>query len=387
MSIIFKIAPLFLFLISCKGGKATSEFIDKDSSYKIVVFGNGIALNNFSNQLTISSITSLETTKESIFAEPSKVLVNKNNFYIYDLSLQQILSFNHEGKFLGKLDKKGKGPEEYLDLRDFQIIDNKLISILTYDKVMYYDLGFKYIDSYRIGINENQPYYLNPTQFYETGDLIYLWNGAMGFQRNKDKMPYFMYSVENRKILNGYFPFTHLEIGKNRFSDYNNKVLITPPFGCDTIYSIDNQKLKIAFKVDFGKYNLPIDLIKETSIEESRKVIANMTYNTDYCLNISNIIETNNYLYFQFSQRGKIMQGLFSKSTGKCVTGSLHPFTKIMCAENDLLIAIVDPILLDYSIKNIDKSNVSQELKSAFMIMSFSIHDNPIAIKYSLKPF
>lgn len=387
MSTIFKIAPLFLFLISCKGSKATSEFVDKNSSYKIVVFENGRSLNNFSNQLEISSTTSFETTNESVFAEPTKVLISKHNFYLYDRSLQQILSFDLNGKFLGKLDKKGKGPEEYLDLRDFQIITDKRISILTYDKVMYYDLGFKYVDSYRIGINENPLYYLNPTQFYETNDMIYLWNGAMGFERNKDKMPYLMYSVKNRKILNGYFPFTQMEIGKNRYTDYNNRVLITPPVGCDTIYSIDNQKLKIAFKVDFGKYNLPIDLLKGTTMEEGRKVIANMMYNTDYCLEISNIVETNKYLYFQFSQKGNVMQGLFSKSTGKCVTGLLHPFTKIVCAENDLLIAMVDPILLDYCIKNIDKNNVSQELKSAFLKMSFNIHDNPIAIKYSLKPF
>lgn len=363
-----------LFLVTCKVEKSSED----NSYFRISVPEN--SLNDFSNKITFNSFTTLETNSESVFKDPTKVLVYNHILFIYDRALQKILLFDTDGKFLGKLDRKGQGPNEYPDLRDFQITSDTLIAILTYDKVMYYDFNFQLVDIYKIGIKNDQNYYLNPTQFYQINDTYYLWNGTIGIDNHKERMPFLMYSGSNGKIQKGYFPLVHRLIDYFRYSAFNNRVLIPPTIGNDTIYSIGNDKLDIAFKVDFGKRSLPNGYIK--TYEDMQKLS-----NSDYCSNISNIIETKEYLYFEFTLRNIRMQGLFSKASGKCVTGLLKPFTRMVCADDGFLIAISDPVpLLDY-IKNIDKSDISLELKNVFRTKSINPLDNPEKIKYSIKPF
>ena len=373
-SLKFLFTGFCLFLLTCNVDKSPSE----NSYLKIIVPENN--LNDFSNQLTFKSITKLETKPESIFRDPTKVLVNNHILFVYDRSLQKILLFDKNGIFVGKLDQKGRGPNEYIDLRDFQITSDKLIAILTYDKVMYYDFNFHLVNIYKIGIKNDQNYYLNPTHFYQINDTYYLWNGTIGIDYNKEKMPFLMYSGRNGKIINGYFPLAHKLIGSNRFSAFNNRVLITPTIHNDTIYSIDNGKLEIAFKIDFGKYNLPKGYINV--YEDMQKL-----FSSDYCTNISNLMETKEYLYFEYVQRKRMMQGLFSKTTGKCVTGILTPFTKMICVDDDSMIEIVDQILLEDCVRSIDKFNISPEIKEVFRKMSFNVDDNPLKIEYSIKPF
>ena len=85
----------------------------------------------------------LETNDSVIIGKIDKAILYKDRIYIATLySTQAVYIFNLQGKFLHKINNIGRGPEEYLQLSDIFIDQNKqtlnLLSridakLLTYD--------------------------------------------------------------------------------------------------------------------------------------------------------------------------------------------------------------------------------------------------------------
>jgi hypothetical protein len=73
----------------------------------------------------------LETTDSSLIGGVvGKIITTDNSIYIENINV--ILCFNIDGKFLFKLDKQGRGPEEYTYISDFDVSsENKILTILT----------------------------------------------------------------------------------------------------------------------------------------------------------------------------------------------------------------------------------------------------------------
>lgn len=77
----------------------------------------------------------LQTTDSSLLGDVVLKIVNIDN-RIYILNSvedeDEILCFNTDGKFSYKINKTGRGPEEYLSITDFDIsYDNTLLTILS----------------------------------------------------------------------------------------------------------------------------------------------------------------------------------------------------------------------------------------------------------------
>lgn len=373
-------------LFGCTRTKISSGQIDEKNIVQINVTDQEINLNEFSSQLSIHSLIHLETTRESVFGEPTKVRIVDSILYVFCHSLQDVLMFSPRGRFLHKLDRKGKGPHEYLDLRDFQVYKDQVIAVLTYNKIMYYDSKLKHASTYNLGIKNNSKIYLNPTQFHEENKFYYLWNGTVAWENTRDRLAYLMYTSKNEQILKGYFPVTGKVISNIKFSESEKSVLINPTFGSNLVYRINNDKLDALYRIDFGKRNPPEKILKEIGANNNQQLIIDLK-NSNYCLNIGNVLETTNYLYFQFSQYGIIKQGLYSKRTRSCKIGKLNPITKIECIDGDLLVALVQPIYLRDIIKNLDNMNLNLEIKELFSNLDFNNDENPIVVKYIIDPF
>ena len=76
----------------------------------------------------------LQTTKSSLIGPIILKIININNrIFILNSGFQgEILCFDLNGKFLFKLQKKGRGPEEYIYITDFDVSsDNKFLTILS----------------------------------------------------------------------------------------------------------------------------------------------------------------------------------------------------------------------------------------------------------------
>ena len=82
----------------------------------------------------------LEDTAASFTKEPSQVVVDDGRIYIRDMYTHKIIVFAADGTFLFALDKRGRGPQDYLEIKSFAIDDTSIYCIDNYkNKLMVYD--------------------------------------------------------------------------------------------------------------------------------------------------------------------------------------------------------------------------------------------------------
>lgn len=84
-------------------------------------------------------VVQLETNDESLLADVTRLEVIKNKIYIYDRKQSAVFVFSLSGKYLGKVDRMGRGPKEYPLVCDF-CVDGEWIGILNFDRLLFYHL-------------------------------------------------------------------------------------------------------------------------------------------------------------------------------------------------------------------------------------------------------
>jgi hypothetical protein len=87
----------------------------------------------------------LETNKECLISKINNIIYYKDCFYVVNYSV--LLKFNSQGKFICQIGKKGKGPKEYLQLRDVSI-QSDTIYINGRNKILVFNLDGKYISEF-----------------------------------------------------------------------------------------------------------------------------------------------------------------------------------------------------------------------------------------------
>lgn len=92
-------------------------------------------------------IVELEVSDESLLGEIRQLEVSSNDIWVTSYKDELIYRFNHEGKFLNKVGKKGQGAGEYVNLWNFAVDDeNKQIYVLTASMgVFLYDYAGNFI--------------------------------------------------------------------------------------------------------------------------------------------------------------------------------------------------------------------------------------------------
>lgn len=79
----------------------------------------------------VFEIFALETMDSCLVGGICRTIYTNDLYYILDNN-SVIFIFNPQGKFVSKLDKKGRGPDEYVNIRDFTVIGE---NIWIYDQI------------------------------------------------------------------------------------------------------------------------------------------------------------------------------------------------------------------------------------------------------------
>lgn len=113
----------------------------------------------------------LETKEECLITQIDKLIRHQSNYYILDKNQNIIFHYDKNGRYLGKLDRRGQGPEEYYDLIDFQIEGDKLYAMpFSKAEIKIYQLpDFSY--SGKISLSDTY------TSFLIDKEYIYLFTG------------------------------------------------------------------------------------------------------------------------------------------------------------------------------------------------------------------
>lgn len=288
----------------------------------------------------------LQTSESSLMREFIPKIVNKNK-RIYIQNRDEILSFDMNGKFLFKLNKSGRGPEEYTNIEDFDVSsDNKILTILSSlnHKLIAYaisDIGFTFQRS--ITLKDPSPYL---ESMVPKTDNVFLaippWRGTeptlsllintygdtIHFKPNCYKFK--MARKANSWVLNDMLVYSvgNVVCFKERFSD--------------TVLYVDHKDNFFKPQMIFNSHGT---LCTPEMRGGSEKVADNTTY-------VPYILETSRYIFYWYF-KGEPLNGiLFDKSTK----------TKLkLDIQNDLKVTVTDDLRggPDFNIEYINKNYCS----------------------------
>lgn len=218
-----------------------------------------------SNQVLFMSINSIEIKNSIIFVSTGSTLA----------------LYNLDGGFIGEINKAGRGPNEYIKLRDFTVdSENKLLYILDYSKVICYDYEGNFKNKFSVGhltygdiLFQDNKLYLFGTLGPAADDMC-LWSifdiTGNELTSKMDNLEYDPYSVEP---MNGYYK-------------YNNNICYWSVV-YDTVFSIIEQGYEPRYLYKDGSYRplrttprealAPIDLM-----ETDRYIISQFFYQYNY---------------------------------------------------------------------------------------------------------
>ena len=117
----FNLIIVCLSLFSC-----TSEF--SKGKYVIDTIHPVITLDRYEKEFDLQdfieniSYCKLETSPESLLGNIDKMMVDSSSLFIFDrYTCNALYRFSRSGKFITKFGKQGRGPEEYIEIYDFDV--------------------------------------------------------------------------------------------------------------------------------------------------------------------------------------------------------------------------------------------------------------------------
>lgn len=272
------------------------------------VYSNTISELNTSDLIKDIRFIPLETTPDNLIGSISKIIKNKDRYYILDARIgKKILVFKTNGKYLFSFGKMGKGPEEFTKLVDISI-DSKNDVIYLLDngrKIIKTDLNGEFI------LEKNAPSEYNQIQNIVAHDG-YLY-GASGQHAGIEKMFQVIQFDELLNPVNYFLPYEYTFPGTlqfvNRLYEFNNTVNFVSVFE-NKIYSKSGDSFTERYSLDVGDKSLQLqDLTSDKFVMNTEGI-----YLFSYC------IEGDNLIHLPVFLNGRPRLGLVDKNSNTYFT-------------------------------------------------------------------
>lgn len=373
---------LLMFFVKCDPGPASVDLNIPENLPQYTVQYSDDPF-SWDSLAIVESVIPLETTKESLIGDIYKAMVVRDTIFIMDFRNQRLLAFNMNGKFLGQIGVRGRGPREYLEVRDFDIRENSIYA-LDYRKIHRYNVAtFEYEGNIQINRAYESPF--NPIQFAFFGESDYfLWAGNPdSFDREALSGDFHMLiRVKDGKVVAKYYPYLHDVMDDNRFfRNSRGGYFITPDEDSYLFTEITMDKeFVMDFTLDFGNHNQP-------SLNGQFNIDWEKIYSNQYVKKIMNISQlTPNIIYYKcIGERNYTMEGVINLQDSTNFFGSINwPFNpSIVFSDNDNVFGYYHPS----DVYRFLKSNSNNSFFDSFrkMIQNTQENDNPIFVKFRIK--
>lgn len=212
----------------------------------------------------------LQTDQNCIIGDIAQLIIKKRYIYVCDVSQMIIFVFDKNGDYVAKLDKRGKGPEEYSGFAGLFVDDNEeYIEVFTRsgELLKYSNITFDFIEktplehiSSNYSLKVNDTYYFaaqqNPNLINEkqtNADIIIAKNGKIKtlFEKKIDTNNETYVPHESGLILN------------------DNNELFTSVLYSNTFYKIQDLEAIPILTVDFGDYTID-ESLRTKSVQEQK---------------------------------------------------------------------------------------------------------------------
>jgi hypothetical protein len=369
---------VLLFVYSCTR-KEEKVIIPKNlPTYHIKVDANSFF--NWDKYINKVDIIPLETTNNSLVGFLNKGIVRDSNIFILDYKLHSLLNFDLSGNFLGKIGKRGQGPNEYLEIRDFTVSDSS-IYILDYKEIHSYDIKTK---KHKISWSIFHDKAFNPSNFIIiSNDHYYLWASNPDIWDKDKKKHYRLKEIKNKKVKEEYFEYKYKSSDDPRFYLSGDNCYIKPIDGDYILYKLKEDSIFASFALDFGKLALSAEEINRLRNSKEK----NAYLKSNHYKSISNVYEIGKFIYFNCIGPESIMyEGLINTHTGQVVVGKwdYKKSPRFFFSDGTYLYAYYEPFTLSEKIA--EKERINLCFNSAFdALKKIDISNNIVIVRYSLK--
>lgn len=342
-------------------------------------------LSDFVNKIEYAILP--EGTKVARIDEAQKL---DDLYFLADYEITRGISIVNENlKQATNIHNFGEGPGEYLTFLDFTINKSKkTVDLLSLNKLIRYNFEGKFIEEIKLpGIIskiqhiEGDNYLLyKPKALHEnfkgpdTTSILWTWNS---FSNELTRIPSAI-EMENIPLFN--------EINNLNFQ--NNQILFSTNF-LDTIY-VYSDKIELLEKRHFNskRPNFPYSDIKNSS--ELVKKLNDPEVQKTYYYQLTNLLENEKHFITAIILDGKFTNLIYDKKNNKSilfsetendVDGGYKWITPVLLEDNKL-VSIIEP---SYFIEHFETGEIS-ELSPFYKIAKQLTMNSPLVmIKYSLK--
>ena len=327
-------------------------------------------------------IVPLETKQDALISEPTKIRVVNERIFIFDEPAKRVLAFDSSGRFISVIGKKGKGPEEYGSLQDFEVdTDRDLLIFLDISQlaILEYDFDGKFLRK----VSLNSYYYA-----LGVGAGCFYLAGSYDAESHKNLL------VKNLKgrIISEFFEFPK-DMQSAIFYSFTGGVYTNPSstLYCDALsaqvflVTPDEVNLKYTFKFKG-------DMWPESERHKAMEFSSNINNFNKYSWLYPPFYENHNALAFVYRENGKFKRGYFLKKNQQVIFSDGFKkdlISSVVSApvgwhEEGEFISFVSRSAFQNFVK--ENPTPSSPHDNLFDLMkSRPIEDNPVLIIYNLK--
>lgn len=259
----------------------------------------------------------LETTDESLIgSQITKIAFAHDTIIIVDRESNSVFFFDGNGKYLSKIQRAGRGPEEYVKMSSVFICNNRVL-VMDYEqpKLCCYDFSGKHL--YHFDTKE-----INIVDIAEQDGRIFCatawWKGN---EWNNSLMAEF--------DLSGNMVRTHYHLNDDNRGGYvHSNFFIKTKDGLDVhlvsknlVYTLKGDEFVPSYKVDFGENELPEDAAKQRIWE-----IFENKYLDNYTLGVQNLIEAGRFRLVNADFKNESYMLVYDKQKHQVVNTYNHCF-------------------------------------------------------------
>ena len=324
----------------------------------------------------------LETKEGSFFSNAYDLYTNDSLIVIN--SGGSVLFWDEKGNFLRRFNKSGRGPEEYETIFGFSLdFEADIMAIADNVFIKLYTLNGQFIESLKI---PRDPFYLTPNLIFLDSSSLLVESSRFKPEFKEGYSPLWIIDLEEKKFkpfFEHYPNKVESFYKKYNFSGKlsgNKEGVIYSASESYNIYRVqrDAKKPELAYKIDFGIYQMPVGLIHDAmNYLEYRKLFIQLAY----------IHESKKYLFIRYGiNRGirgsnfEMGYFIFSKKEKKIIANQFESdginskkypgisFWPKYIDEQDQFISLVE----------------ASEIKKAEILEGINQQDNPIVIKFKL---
>lgn len=236
----FTIAVIILLFSAC-----TNNAIDY-ANQNIIKIDDHYELYRASDIYDSVKLIRLETTDKYLVGEIKKIIVKDEMIYILDDLGRRIGVFDANGEYISKVDKRGNGNGEYVQIDDFSIDNKGNIIVLDGAKrtLNYYDRFGEFTSKHKLPISADA--------FECYNDHTFLFSSS-GLCENKLNI----WSIKDEKITNSHLDYDKRLSGRvvKPLIKYSDRILFMQR-NDNCIYDVSIDTLTAKWSVDFGNKSI-----------------------------------------------------------------------------------------------------------------------------------